>query len=133
MKRANRKKGFTIVELVIVIGVIGILSAILIPTFVNVTANANAAALQSNIANVYSAYAAEAADGEVDASTTSPKAAIVFKAQADVAIKFETKTYEFNGTSKKWEAKENTDRTTLVSTTEAYSTFNGGVVYYKAA
>lgn len=39
MKR--NKKGFTIVELVIVIGVIGILSAILIPTFVNLVGKAD--------------------------------------------------------------------------------------------
>ena len=46
MKKTN-KKGFTIVELVIVIAVIAILSAVLIPTFTNVTKNAKkSAALQ---------------------------------------------------------------------------------------
>ena len=60
----KHKKGFTIVELVIVIAVIGILSAILIPTFVNVTTNANKAALKSDLANAYSMYVADAADGE---------------------------------------------------------------------
>jgi len=58
------KKGFTIVELVIVIGVIAILSAILIPTFVNLTAKANEAALQSNLANAYTEYYAEALDND---------------------------------------------------------------------
>lgn len=44
----NNKKGFTIVELVIVIAVIAILAAVLIPTFVSVTAKARAnAALQA--------------------------------------------------------------------------------------
>jgi len=38
------KKGFTLVELVVVIAVIVILSAILIPTFANVTSKANEAA-----------------------------------------------------------------------------------------
>jgi len=65
MKKTN-KKGFTIVELVIVIAVIGILAAILIPTFVNLTENARAAALQSNLRNAYTAYLADAEDGEND-------------------------------------------------------------------
>ena len=45
--RNKNKKGFTLVELVIVIAVIAILAAVLIPTFVTVIANANkSAALQ---------------------------------------------------------------------------------------
>lgn len=40
----KNKKGFTIVELVIVIAVIAILAAVLIPTFTTVTANARASA-----------------------------------------------------------------------------------------
>jgi type IV pilus assembly protein PilA len=66
MKHNKTKKGFTIVELVIVIGVIGILAGILIPTFVNVTQKADEAALKSNLANAYSAYVADAADGSVE-------------------------------------------------------------------
>ena len=54
MKR--NKKGFTIVELVIVIAVIAILSAILIPTFVNLTDKANDARAKSEVADVYTAY-----------------------------------------------------------------------------
>ena len=67
MKHNKNKKGFTIVELVIVIGVIGILAGILIPTFVNVTQKAEAAALKSNLANAFSSYVADAADGVIDA------------------------------------------------------------------
>ena len=40
----NNKKGFTIVELVIVIAVIAILAAVLIPTFVSITRKANQSA-----------------------------------------------------------------------------------------
>lgn len=47
MMKNNKKKGFTIVELVIVIAVIAILAAVLIPTFSNVVTKANkSAALQ---------------------------------------------------------------------------------------
>ena len=40
MKKTN-KKGFTIVELVVVIAVVAILAAVLIPTFVSVVNKAN--------------------------------------------------------------------------------------------
>lgn len=47
----KNRKGFTIVELVIVIAVIAILAAVLIPTFTTVTANARASAAQSQAKN----------------------------------------------------------------------------------
>ena len=55
------KRGFTIVELVIVIAVIAILAAILIPVFANVTDSANEASLKAEIKNAYSAFVADVA------------------------------------------------------------------------
>ncbi len=50
------KRGFTIVELVIVIGVIAILSAVLIPTFVNLSSKAKDATAKQEVADAYTAY-----------------------------------------------------------------------------
>lgn len=50
------KKGFTLVELVIVIAVIAILSAVLIPTFGNVIQNANDSAAFSTASNALMKY-----------------------------------------------------------------------------
>ena len=55
MKKTN-KKGFTIVELVIVIAVIAILAAVLIPTFTGVIEKANESAALENARNAYASY-----------------------------------------------------------------------------
>ena len=55
MKR-NNKKGFTIVELVIVIAVIAILSAAMIPTFGGITKKAQASARAQEARNAYTNY-----------------------------------------------------------------------------
>ena len=92
----KHKKGFTIVELVIVIGVIGILSAILIPTFVNVTANAKTAALKSDLANAYSMYAADAADGEKEEKVNNQTVYFVdLVKQEDVVLENTEGQYRF--------------------------------------
>jgi type IV pilus assembly protein PilA len=57
-----KKKGFTIVELVIVIAVIAVLAAVLIPTFVNLTRKANVSAdtvLAKNLNTALAVYDAE--------------------------------------------------------------------------
>ena len=59
MKKMN-KKGFTIVELVIVIAVIAILSAVLIPTFSGVVGEANKTAAVADAKAVYQQYVADA-------------------------------------------------------------------------
>ena len=52
MKKSN-KKGFTIVELVIVIAVIAILAAVLIPAFSNVISKANESKAMQQARNAY--------------------------------------------------------------------------------
>ncbi len=58
MKKLN-KKGFTLVELVIVIAVIAILAAVLIPVFSNVISKANDSKALQNARNTYEAYVAD--------------------------------------------------------------------------
>ncbi len=74
MKNRKAKKGFTIIELVIVIAVIGILAAVLIPTFSGVIEKANAAADLESAKNAYTDYLvahAEAGDMEQNLCITS--------------------------------------------------------------
>ena len=68
LKRLNnrKQKGFTIIELVIVIAVIAVLAAVLIPTFINLTAKANKAADESLVTNLNKALAIEEVDHEIN-------------------------------------------------------------------
>ena len=70
--KKNNKKGFTIVELVIVIAVIAILSAIMIPTFGSIIDKANESeALQVGRALYMEVYAEDLSDGKVDGTVSS--------------------------------------------------------------
>ena len=60
--KKNNKKGFTIVELVIVIAVIAILAAVLIPTFTGVTEKAQKSAALQNAENAWKGFQGEYAD-----------------------------------------------------------------------
>ena len=62
MKRTN--KGFTLVELIIVIAVIGVLAAILIPVFSNVVKKANLKSAFADARNAISNYVADNTDGD---------------------------------------------------------------------
>lgn len=62
MNKKNNRKGFTIVELVIVIAVIAILAVVLVPTFGNVIAKAKNASLISEIKNEHTNYVTKYAD-----------------------------------------------------------------------
>ena len=66
MIKRNNKKGFTIVELVIVIAVIAILAAVLIPTFSSIVKKANESA---DIQAVRQMNTALAADGAVESTS----------------------------------------------------------------
>ena len=55
----TKKRGFTIVELVIVIAVIAILASVLIPTFTNVVKAANKSKALQQARNAYTDYLAD--------------------------------------------------------------------------
>ncbi len=58
MKNTN-KKGFTIIELAIVIAVIAILAAVLIPTFSGIIEKANVSSAEQAARNAYTQYVAD--------------------------------------------------------------------------
>lgn len=86
------KKGFTLVELVIVIAVIAILSAVLIPTFGNVIQNANDSAAKSEVSNAITQYTTNQASNNQSADLPDGYI-ILFKSEVNVAGEYST-TYK---------------------------------------
>lgn len=87
MKKSNRK-GFTIVELVIVIAVIAILAAVLIPTFASIVKKANDSSVQQALSAARKVIVAEnASDADFDEASLT----YVYKNGSD------TEYYKWNG------------------------------------
>ena len=128
--KVKSKKGFTIVELVIVIAVIGILSAILIPTFSNLVKHANETALQENLRNAYVEYTSETANyddylGQEEVIFRSGDKYYKYYTEDDST----TETVEEAG--KYYEISVGTNEVELVGETEESSTYNKNYVAYK--
>ena len=81
----TKKKGFTIVELVIVIAVIAILAAVAIPTFSNVIKKANESKALQEATNAYKEVLADALanDGVVDSTDVLTKGVYTFTMDAN--------------------------------------------------
>ena len=78
MMKNLKKKGFTIVELVIVIAVIAVLAAVLIPTFSGVIQKANDSSTIQEARNMYSEYVSL-----FDYTTGTPETTFVIKVDDD--------------------------------------------------
>lgn len=78
LTKMRKRKGFTLIELVIVVAIIGILSLMILPQFNNVTSDAKVKTFESNCQTVTSAIGMYQAgnDGEYPTSTDDLKSYI---------------------------------------------------------
>ncbi len=100
MKSLKNKKGFTIVELVIVIAVIAILAAVMIPTFSNIVTRANESKALQEAKNAYT----QAMIDNNDNDKTNDVAGIdeeIFVEINGIKVKIE------NGSASLWKSENN--------------------------
>ena len=120
-KMLKNEKGFTLVELVVVIAILGLLIAIAVPRFANITENARKKSQQATARTIMSAIVmAQAADP--NKALTDIKAVDVnpFLESIEVVDAAEDKkwSFEYDDTNKKWKFYYGTGTDNQVEITE---------------
>ncbi|HIU83417.1 MAG TPA: prepilin-type N-terminal cleavage/methylation domain-containing protein [Candidatus Faecicola pullistercoris] len=87
LKKKLNKKGFSLIELIIVIAIMAILAAIIVPTVINKVQEANESAAQTEVSNIATAIQQEIVELQ---ATTPAKELVYLKDDANGAISLVT-------------------------------------------
>ena len=94
MKNLKNKKGFTLIELIVVIAILGILALFLVPQFMGYSQDAKVQVAKANTRSVWSAANAALTKSEYQDSTfnieTDAKAQLGSSFKSDITIEIKT-------------------------------------------
>ena len=119
-KKRNKKRGFTLIELIIVIAIIAILAAIAVPAFGQVSQNAKTNTDLANARTIYSVLTAEVAEGDL-ANNVNITDLSGLKDNTNIAL--DTIPKPKTGTSFKYEITNGSVKI-YIDTTQVYTTSN---------
>jgi MSHA pilin protein MshA len=134
MFRHSRQAGFTLIELVVVIAILGILAAFAIPRFIGLETQARIAAVQGLEGSIRSAaalaHALDVATGSTGAVTMEGAAIVLVNGYPDLATIDDTMANTFGGAT---DAFAYDDTTGLFTLADAPTAANCSVDYAEAA
>ncbi|CCY03840.1 prepilin-type cleavage/methylation N-terminal domain protein [Faecalibacterium sp. CAG:1138] len=110
MKKSN-KKGFTLVELIVVIAIMAILAAVLVPTVTNKIKDANSSAAKSDCQTLANAIQADIINVQTGADTKYATSATHKNGKAEAKYEGETWTIEAEGGDDTWTCTVSKDGT----------------------
>ncbi|ETI88428.1 MAG: hypothetical protein Q607_CBUC00201G0007 [Clostridium butyricum DORA_1] len=122
----KKKKGFTLVELIIVIAIIAVLAAVAIPKFSSVRNDANVKADLATAKNIHTLVAGEIASNRIKITTGDAEANYALTAVGEnggvvnISEKLDGAKTPKNGTEFKVGIDKNADISVYVDTTKVY-------------